>query len=237
MNAIKLIAETLLCTCANTVFGQTFLNPPPQNVVQLSASAEQDVRQDLLTLTLATTREGSDPAAVQTELKTALDAALTEAKKTAESNQLDVSTGNFNLSPRYTQEGRISTWQGSAELVLEGRDFARISQAAGRIQSMTVSQAVFRLSRQAREKAEGQVQASAIDNFKQRAGDIARGFGFAGYTLREISVNANNRYPQPLQRNPAMATKTAYADAPAPVPVEAGNSTVTVTVSGSVQLK
>ncbi|MEO8250383.1 MAG: SIMPL domain-containing protein [Burkholderiales bacterium] len=232
---IKMIAASLMLASANTSWSQNFPNPPPLNVVQLSASASVDVKQDLLTLTLAATREGSDPAAVQTELKAALDAALAEAKKTAEAGQLDVSTGNFSLFPRHTKEGRISTWQGRAELTLEGRDFERISQAAGRIQTLTVSSAGFGLSREAREKAEGEVQASAIDNFKQSAGEIARRFGFIGFTLREVSVSANSRLPQPRMRSMAAEAKTSYSDAP--VPVEAGNSTVTATVSGSVQLK
>ena len=99
---------------------------------------------------LATTREGPEPAAVQTELKTALDAALTEVRAQSEPGQLDVRTGNFSLYPKQSKDGRISTWQGRAELVLEGRDFARISAAAGRIRTLTVSQSSFGLSREQR---------------------------------------------------------------------------------------
>ena len=98
--------------------------PPPQNVLQLSASGQVEVQQDLLSLSLTTTREGSDANAVQSQLKTALDAALAEARKAAQPGQMDVRTGNFSLYPRHGRDGKISGWNGTAELVLEGRDFA-----------------------------------------------------------------------------------------------------------------
>ena len=97
--------------------------PPPQNVLQLSASGTVEVQQDLLSLSLTTTREGADASAVQSQLKAALDAALAEARKTAQPGQMDVRTGNFGLYPRYGRDGKISGWNGTAELVLEGRDF------------------------------------------------------------------------------------------------------------------
>ena len=70
-------------------------------MLQLSASGTVEVQQDLLSMTLSTTRDGTDAASVQTQLKTALDAALAEARKNAQPGQLDVRTGNFSLSPRY----------------------------------------------------------------------------------------------------------------------------------------
>lgn len=162
-------------------------------------------------------------------------AALTEAKKSAVPGQMDVRTGNFSLYPRYAKDGKISSWQGTAELVLEGRDFARISTTAGKIQTLTMGNVVFGLSREQRTKVEGQAQAIAIEQFKARAGEIARGFGFTGYTLREVSVNANDQGGIPRPQMMSMRAKTA--DASEAVPVEAGKSTVVVTVSGQVQLK
>lgn len=207
---------------------------PPQNVLQLQASGIVEVQQDLLSMTLTTTREATDAATVQSQLKTALDAALAEAKKTAQPGQLDVRTGNFSLSPRYTREGKISGWQGSTELVLEGRDFPRITQAAGRVTTLNIGNVGFGLSREQRAKVESEAQQLAIDNFRQKASDLAKGFGFAGFTLREVSVNANQGNPQP--RMMALQAKS-FSSADAAVPVEAGKTNVVVNVSGSVQLK
>lgn len=209
--------------------------PVPHNLVQLTASAAIDVQQDLLTLSMNTTREGPDAAAVQAQLKQALEAALVEAKKAAQPGQMDVRTGNFSLYPRYGRDGKFVSWQGSTELVLEGRDFARISTTAGKIQTLTMGGVVFGLSREQRVKVEGEVQAMAIERFKSKAAEIAKAFGFAAYTLREVSVNANDQGFIPRPRMMAMDAKVAGAEAA--VPVEAGKSSVVVTVSGSVQLK
>lgn len=209
--------------------------PVPQNLVQLSASATAEVPQDWLMLTLSTSREGPDAEVVQTQLKQALDTALQQARKRALAGQLDVRTGNFQLSPRYSREGRITGWQGSAALVLEGRDFGRIAALAGAIQTLTIGGAQFSLSREEHNRVEAEVQTMAIERFKAKAGEIARGFGFVGYGLREVSVNANDQEFSARPRMMAMQAKASVADAP--VPLEAGKSTVMVTVSGSVQLK
>ena len=124
---------------------------------------------------------------------------------------------------------------GSTELVLEGRDFTRISATAGKIQTLTMAGVSFSLSREQRAKVEGEAQGQAIERFKAKAADIAKGFGFAGYTLREVSVNANDQGFVPRPRMMAMDAKVAGAEAS--VPLEAGKSTVMVTVSGTVQLK
>lgn len=226
-------AGCALAAAAAALPAQTL--PPPQNVLQLQASGTLEAQQDLLQMNLTTAREGADPAVVQSQLKTALDAALSEARKGAQPGQLDVRTGNFALYPRHNREGRISGWTGTAELVLEGRDFARITQTAGRIQTMTLGGISFGLSREQRAKVEGEAQAVAIERFKAKAAELARGFGFTGYTLREVAVNTNEPGFRPLMRMAAQEGRAATADAA--VPVEPGRSTVVVTVSGSVQLR
>lgn len=208
----------------------------PQNVLQLAATGSVEVAQDLVAISLTTTREGSDPSALQAQLKSALDAALAEARRAAEPGQVDVHTGVFSIAPHYAPTGaRIASWTGTVELVIEGRDFARIAQLAGRIPVLTVNNVSFGLSRELRARVETDAQSQAIERFKTKAGEIARGFGFTGYTLREVTVAANDFTPGPRLR---MASAGAAMPASAsPVPMEAGRATVTVTVSGSVQLR
>ena len=228
-----ILAGCALAAAAAVAPAQTL--PPPQNVLQLQTSGTVEVQQDLLQVRLTTARDGTDPAGVQGQLKTALDAALAEARKTALPEQMDVRTGNFAIYPRNNREGRITGWTGTAELVLEGRDFARITQAAGRIQTMTLGGVSFGLSREQRMKVEGDAQAQAIERFKAKAGELARAFGFGGYTLREVAVNASDPGFTPRMRMMAQDAKASSAESA--VPVEPGRSVVTVTVSGSVQLR
>lgn len=214
---------------------QPMHHEPLQNVAQLSATGSVEVQQDLLSISLTTTRDGADAGAVQAQLKQALDTALTQAKQAALPGQMDVRTGNFSLYPRYGKDGKINGWQGSTELVLEGKDFPRITATAGKIQTLTLGNVSFALSREQRARVEGEAQAQAIDRFKAKAAEVARSFGFASYSLREVSINANDQSFPPRPRMMAMSAKAEMADAS--VPVEAGKSTVQVNVSGSVQMK
>jgi predicted secreted protein len=209
-------------------------NPPPQGVVSLSSSASIEVTKDLLSVVFNTTREGADAASVQSQLKQALDAALGEAKKAARPGQVDVQTGNFSLSPRYTNKGVVNGWQGSAELIVEGRDMQAIGQLSGRITTLTINRVGYNLSRELREKAEGDVSAQAIARYRAKAADYAKQFGYAGYTLREISVTTNE--PQQFQPAAMMRAKAMSASSDEALPVEPGKGTVVVNVSGTVQM-
>ena len=191
--------------------------PPPQGVVGLTASATTEVPRDTISITFNVTRDGSDAAAVQGALKQALDTALAEARKAARPGQVDVQTGNFALFPRYNKQNAISGWQGSAELVIEGRDTATLSQLAGKLNTMTVARTGFTLSREAREKVEGEVSATAIARFRAQADAYAKQFGFAGYTVREVNVNTGGDGPtQPVPMYRAQAMQ-ATVEAPLPV--------------------
>jgi predicted secreted protein len=229
------MAACAVWMAAGAAAAQTVSIAPPQNVLQLSANSTVEVQQDRLSMTLSTTREAADAASVQTQLRTALDAALVEARKSAQPGQLDVRTGNFNLAPRYSREGKMTGWRGTASLVLEGRDFPRITQTAGRIGTLSIANVGFGLSREQQAKTETEAQSVAIDNFKQRADELAKNFGFGGYTLREVSVNAH--LGGPVQPRMMAMEAMAKAASDAPVPIEAGKATVVVNVSGSVQLK
>lgn len=233
--AKQLIATCVLLVSATGLYAQSPESSASlKNVAQLSANASLEVQQDLLSITMSTSRDGSEANAVQNQLKLALEAALAEAKKSSRPGQMDVRTGNFSLYPRYNKDGKINGWQGSAELVLEGNDFPRITATAGKIQTMTLSNVGFSLSREQRKLVENQARSQAIENFKTSAQAVAADFGFSGYTLREVSINSNEQGPM-RPRMMAMESKAAMSDAP--IPVEAGKTTVVVNVSGSVQMK
>lgn len=231
----RAFAAAALVSAASAPQAQGLALAPPQDVLQLAATGTVEVRQDILSIALTTSREGTDPVVVQEQLKKALDAALAIARAAALPDRMEVRTGQFGLWPRHAQDGRMSGWHGTAELILEGRDFPRITQAAGRIQTLTIARVGYDLSREQRAKVEREAQSLAIERFKGKAADLAREFGFSGYGLREVAVNLNDQGFAP--RRSAMAATASREGAGMPLPVEAGRTAVTVTVSGSVQLR
>ncbi|MFO1228672.1 SIMPL domain-containing protein [Roseateles sp.] len=208
---------------------------PPRDRVTLAASATAELPADWLTLNLATTKDGSDAAAVQAQIKQALDAALAEARRVAKPGQVEVQTGGFAVNPRYNSKGGISGWVGRAELIVEGRDSVAIAQLSGRITTLSVAGAAWSLSREAREKAEGDITAQAIARFKARANEVAKAFGYSSYQLGEVNVSGNEGGVMAVPR--VFAMKAAAAPmADEALPTEAGKARVTISVNGSIVL-
>jgi predicted secreted protein len=228
-------APLILMSLALALSAPAQADAPAKERLTLSASASAEVTRDVLGVSFSTTRDGADAAAVQTALKQALDAALAEARKVAKPGQVDVQTGSFSLYPRNDpRTGKLNGWQGSAELIVEGRDAATIAQLTGRISTMAISRVGYSLSREAREKAEADITAQAIGRYRAKAADYARQFGYSGYVVGDVSINSDEASPQrPLMMK---AVRMAAPGADEPLPTEAGKSTVTVSVSGAVQL-
>ena len=237
------VPKTLLAVALAAVAAAGFATPSaaemasaftPQGVVSLSSSASLEVARDVLGVTFSTTKEGADAGSVQAQLKQALDAALTEAKKAARPGQVEVQTGNFSLSPRYSGKGVINGWQGSAELIVEGRDMQAIGQLTGCITTLTINRIGYTLSRELREKSEAEVSGQAIARYRAKAADYAKQFGYGSYSIREVNVSTNEpQQPMPMA---AMRMKTMSAAPDESLPVEPGKGTVTVNVSGTIQL-
>lgn len=217
---------------------QVALAPQPSGVISLTTSASQEVARDVLGVTFSTTREGADAQTVQAALRQALDTALNEARKIARPGAVEVQTGNFALYPRYTVPVKggaatISGWQGSAELQVQGKDVAAIAQLSGRITTLSLARVGYSLSREAREKVEGDVAARAIAAWRSKATAVSQQFGYAGYSVREVSV-ASQDAQQPVPMMMKATRESAAADSA--LPTEAGKEDVTVTVSGSAQM-
>jgi len=208
---------------------------PANNVVRFSTSATQEVTQDLLSITLQATREGSQAAEVQAGLKQVMEAALTEARKSAQAQGMEVRTGSFTVQPRYNSSGRINGWQGFAQLILEGTDVARITQTTGRLNQLNVINVGYGLSRALREQYESSLTSRAIVAVTRGAPPIAADFGMKGFTLGEVSVSSTDPgfEPRPYLAK-AMSMRAEAADAP--LPVEPGKGVLSVTVNGQVNL-
>jgi predicted secreted protein len=206
----------------------------PEGVVSLASSATIQVPNDWITVQFSTSKEGTDANAVQAALKDALGAALAQARAVAKPDgHVEVQGGGFSLQPRFNSKGVVNGWTGTTSLVVQGRDMGTIAELAGKIQSMTVGSLDYSVSREAREKVEGELSAQAIARFRAQAAAYAKAFGYGAFTIREVNVNTdNNQPPRPYM----MRAKAMPAADVAPMPVEAGSGTVTANVNGSVQL-
>lgn len=209
---------------------------PRESTVSFTTTASVEVTKDLLGITLQAVRDGNDAATVQAQLKQVLDSALAEAKKAAQPGSMEVRTGNFSLSPRYGKDGRITGWQGQAELLLEGKDVPRVAQTAGRLTGMNVTGVGYSISRELIEKHEAEVMAQAIQKYRARAASYAQQFGYGSYVIRDVSVQGADQGGISMRTQMEVRAKSYSMTQDAPVPVEPGKGMLTATVSGSVAL-
>lgn len=227
---------TLIALALSVSAGLSHADTPRQNALSFSASATEEVTQDQLMVTLQATREGNQASEVQTSLKQLMESALAEARKAAQGPAgMEVRTGSFSVQPRYTNGGRISGWQGTAQLTLEGTDTARIAQTAGKLTQLNIVNMQYGLSRALRERHEAALTNEAIQRFRSRAGAMAQAFGFKGYTLGEVSVSSTEPGFEPRPYMMAARAKTMEA-ADAALPVEPGKGRLSVSVNGQVYL-
>ena len=95
------------CLCAGLASGawaQTQATAPsqvcgPRLAVTLSASATEEITQDLLVVTLQAEKEGAVAAEVQAGLKQLMEGALQEARKAQQPPGLSVRTGSYAVQP------------------------------------------------------------------------------------------------------------------------------------------
>jgi predicted secreted protein len=235
----RLLRSVHVATLALSLSFITFTHAQPQGlrmepngVLSLTADATADVPQDTVRVTLALDAENSDPGKLAQQLNQTAEAVQREAKA---NNRLDVKSGGYSIYPTSDKSGKISNWRGRIETVIESKDFAAAGELAGRVGNrMPVSSVQFFLSREAREKEERRLTDSAIKTFQDKATTASKAFGYTGFTVREVSVNAGTQF---MHNQGGRADVSMMSRSSAPVPLEGGKSQVTVNVSGAVQMK
>lgn len=209
---------------------------PRQGVLNFTSSATQEFEHDQMTVVLQVVREGAQAAEVQASLRQALETGLLEARKAVRpAGALEVRTGMFSVSPRYGSNGRVSGWQGTAQMVVEGTDLPAVAQLVTRLQPMSIADVRHGLSRDLRQRKQSAVAAQAIASWRSKAAELAGAFGQPRFTLGEVTVSSD----EGMLVQPMMMARAAQADVAAapPLPVEPGRGQITVTVSGNVLLQ
>jgi predicted secreted protein len=99
------------------------------NQVSVRAEVSQEVQRDLMTVTLYTESQNTDPAKLAAGVTETLNKALGEARQVKDIN---IRQGSRNSYPIYDDKGqKITGWRERAELRLESADFAALSKLTG----------------------------------------------------------------------------------------------------------
>lgn len=199
--------------------------------IELAAGASLPAANDMISATVYAEASSSNPA----ELARRVNQDIAEGLKTIKAKPgVSVKSGRQSTFPVYAQNQKIESWRLNAELVLESRDAAAVSELLGQLQQMRL--AVSSVSQlpapETRRKVEDETTRDAIGAFRQRAAVVAEVLG-KPYKIRHLNIQQGGQMqPMPIMR----ASRAPMAAEAAPPPLEAGESLVTTTVSGQIEL-
>ncbi|NWB31881.1 SIMPL domain-containing protein [Pseudomonas gingeri] len=204
------------------------------NQISLRAEVSQEVARDLMTVTLYTEAQNSDPAKLAAEITTTMNKALGEAR---EEKAVTLRQGSRNSYPIYDNKSqKITGWRERAELRLESADFAALSKLTGDLmQTLKMDGMNFSISTAARKTSEDALLKEAVNAFKARAQLATDALGGKGYKIINLNLNSNG-YPQPYARGAMMMKAAAMDSAPTPE-VEAGTSQVSMNADGVIEVQ
>lgn len=235
------LRNVLVCIGATMFFWSSYAQEAPDRLqneewpqASLNAQASAPISRDVVKITLAAELSDVSQAKAAGRLSKALDSVMKQAKgdDKVKSATIKVTSGNYQLWPLNDKEGKISSWHGRAEILLESRDFSAASDLAGALSDrMPVANLNFSVSPQARAKQEHELLADAVRAFSDRAQAVTDAFGFVRYTVRNVQVGGAGAQYQPAARAMSMSLQKS-----ADIPLEGGTETVTVTVGGSIFL-
>ncbi len=198
------------------------------NQVHMEASAERDVENDRLDVTLAVEVQGKEPGRIAGQVNEVMEWAL---KQVGGNDAIEAQTGSYQTYPVYRDQVVIA-WRARQQLLLESREITELSELVGVLQEkLQVKQMQFSVSPEARREAENALISEAMQAFKQRIMTVQEHMDGSDYRIVNLHINTGRSSPVMYQER-AMATSARDAAAPA---VESGTSQVTVTINGSVQ--
>jgi len=207
-------------------------SPTDGFTVQLSAWAEEEVNNDLLTATLAVERGGTDSARLAATVAGIMQRALAEAERYP---AVKVRTAAYATQPVYGRREGVSQrtgWLVRQQLSLESTDIEAAAALIGRLQAMDLQLTgmSFTVSDSRREASRAKLTAAAIDAWRTKAEAVVKRLGGRSWLPHELQIQDD--YYQPVRPMLARGETVLSAEAVAPA-IEAGSSKIRITVSGT----
>jgi predicted secreted protein len=207
--------------------------PPTYDRIDLNASAQREVSNDLMIAVVFAEVEDNDQEQAANAVNNAISWAADRART---ARGVTLQTQQYTTRAVYAPNSRrITGWIARQSLRLESDDAETLSELLGTLQERVAIQSMgSALSKAARDKAEEDLIAEAIAAFRRRAELIARELGRDDYRLVHLGVGTSGF--NPIMMTGARVASDRMLEASAPE-IEAGVQTVTVSVNGTIELK
>ncbi|AWB35794.1 SIMPL domain-containing protein [Orrella marina] len=206
---------------------------PSAPVAEISATVSAEVQQDQVQIVLSAQVQDDSAAAVNQRLTEMIDQAKS---RIGNPSGLRVSTGNVQTYPRYDDNGKISGWQGRADLVLRSNDVSLSASSADKVADLLALSGVsFSLSDQARRAEQSRLMDSVAHAFREKATTTARVFGYSSFSIQSLNISDSGEMSMP--RPFVMAAVASDRAEKAGLTLVPDVQTVSVTVSGLIELR
>lgn len=243
----------ILLTTAFSLFIFTSANaqdvvqlPDGQTALNISATENVQVEEDLLVASLRIQEEAKDAKAVQKTINEAMAKAVALVKNYP---SLKVETGQYYVHPDYryipnretgTNEQVLDKWRGSQTLTIKSEVAEDVLKITGEIQDMgfMMNGLNYQLSDKKHEEIRDGLMETTVQKLRDRAMRVAKALGKSNVDIVEINVDSNNYNPRHVYARAAKMEMSMMASDAMPTPTaEAGESTVSMTISARAVIK
>lgn len=201
--------------------------------IEFSAEAGRAAANDLAVATLYAEGNGASVAAVAREVNQRIAAALDSARSHAD---IKAQSAGVSTWPVYGKDdvARIEAWRMRAEIRLESRNVAAMSELIGTLQKdLALAQVNMQPAPETRAKAVDEATVDAIRAFEARARLVAGALG-KQYRVRHLSIGDSGGFQPPIYAR--MQASAMKMDEAVPAALEGGESRVTVNINGRIEL-
>lgn len=210
--------------------------PEGQVILNISATENREVQQDLLVGTLSYVAQNRDSRALQNEINTAMAKAVEAAKATED---VKVSTGSYQVYETTDERSKEKLWQGSQTLTIQSMKPDAVLTLAGKLQDMklTMNGLSYTLAPATAIEVQDSLMEAALKQLQDRANRAAKALGKSSAELRDVQVNSSGVPYQPVMHRGAMMKMEMAADSMAAPVAESGETTLSLNVSARAILK
>lgn len=198
--------------------------------INLSASAQTQIENDIVIVTLYAEEEGSDSVQLADLVNQRISQAIQQVKR---QDSIKLQTNSYNTHPIYNKN-KIIGWRVRQSIRLESRDMTLMSKLLGDLQqSLSLQSISFAISPELKNNTDERLIGEALQVFEQRASIIIHQLGRRDYKIVDLNINTSaNHFVQRQYEVATMASSKMSAPS-----IEGGDQTLQVTVIGQIEME
>ncbi|MBN6064929.1 SIMPL domain-containing protein [Aggregatibacter actinomycetemcomitans] len=200
---------------------------PEKNIISFNTEVTKEVDYDVMEVTLFVKQENKNLKELNRAINEKVNAALDVIKK---QSAVQIKKNTRSTQVRYDNKGKQTGWVERADLVLESKDFAALSQVISDLNdTLAIADVTQKLSKEAAAKFEDEILKSVLAQFQHKAQLIQTSLNAKGYEVISMGLDGRNEMPYFGERMMPVANMKSFSSEAA--------SEVNLDTNGKAELK